>query len=356
MPQGDPRWLAHQNLRRCRLIAEILGGLGFIVDVGDARDARLAADHAYDLVLSDRGNPDAQYRLKAGGRTVFIGTTIEHSLHNRNLLRRHELLRQRRGQSIELRRRYEESLPLVAAADAILCVGNRRAAQTWRSRFAGPIYEFNNHPACELLPDSGAKDFAAARNHSLFFASRSQVQKGLDLLLEVFPKHPGLHLYVCSKFAQEPDFCDCYRRELFESPNIHPIGWVEVLSGRFSQLIETCGAVILPTCSEGQAGSVVQCMHAGLTPMVTREAGIDVEDFGVLLADDRLETLERAVLDFAQQPGDWHRSRSLLTRQVAAEKYSEAAFVRRWTDVLAEVTGSRLARSSTTGVIRSDAA
>jgi glycosyltransferase involved in cell wall biosynthesis len=182
------------------------------------------------------------------------------------------------------------------------------------------------------------------------------MQKGLDLLLEVFPKHPDLHLYVCSTFSQEPDFCECYRRELFETPNVHPVGWVEVCSPQFCQLIERCGAVIHPTCSEGQAGSVVQCMHAGLTPIVTREAGIDVENFGVLLADDHLETIERAVLDFARRPADWHRSRSLLTRHVAAEKYSETAFVRRWTEILTEVTDCRLGRASTAGEIWSEAA
>jgi hypothetical protein len=76
----------------------------------------------------------------------------------------------------------------------------------------------------------------------------------------------------------------------------------------------------------------------------------------VLLADDHLETIERAVLNFVHQPADWHRGHSLLTRQVAADKYSERLLVRRWREILTEVTSCRLTRSSTTGEIRSEAA
>jgi hypothetical protein len=95
------------------------------------------------------------------------------------------------------------------------------------------------------------KDFVDARKRFLFFATRSQMQKGLDWLLEIFPKYPDLHLYVCSQFENEPDFCALYRKELHETPNVHPIGWIAAKGPQYNQLMKTCAYVIHPTCSEG---------------------------------------------------------------------------------------------------------
>jgi glycosyltransferase involved in cell wall biosynthesis len=171
-------------------------------------------------------------------------------------------------------------MPAVRASHALVGVGNAHTIGTWAPVFEGPIYPFDTQ-ALEVpeLPGD-PKDFGAARRHYLFLASRPQIHKGLDLLLEIFPRTPDLHLYVCSDFKDEPDFCACFRRELFETPNVHPVGRVDVASPDFQALARTCAYVIHPSCSEGQAGAVTQGMHAGLVPLVTRESGVDTEGLG----------------------------------------------------------------------------
>ncbi len=49
-----------------------------------------------------------------------------------------------------------------------------------------------------------------------------------------------------------------FHRELYETPNIEAIGWVDVGSERFREIANGCAALIYPSCSEGQAGSVEQ--------------------------------------------------------------------------------------------------
>ena len=149
------------------------------------------------------------------------------------------------------------------------------------------------------------------------------MQKGLDLLLEVFPRLPDLHLWACGPFEREEEFCACYRRELYETPNIHPVGWVGVAEPQFAEIVRRCASVIHPTCSEGQPGSVVHCMHQGLIPLVTPEAGIDTEDFGVTLDSDDLGALERLIAEVAARPEAWHEERSRRTRAAAARVYDE---------------------------------
>jgi hypothetical protein len=78
-------------------------------------------------------------------------------------------------------------------------------------------------------------------------------------------------------------------------------------------------------------------MYSGLIPLVTKESGIDTEDFGITFADDCLEEIERVIVEVSEKPGSWHRERSIKTRVVSEEKYSEDAFMDRWRNMLAEI-------------------
>ncbi len=340
-PPDSPWFRGHQNRVRSVQLARLLGEFGYVVDVADALDVsegRFKPTRQYEVILSARSE-DACFhtRLTRGALRLFLATTASHPVHNRNVRRRLAMLSERRGCSIRHRRHYSEAMPFVESADAIIGVGNAAMLETWRAASRAKLYPFNNHGYDDTRFVFEAKDFSSARKNFFFFASGSQIQKGLDLLLEIFPRHPDLHLYVCSGFFREQDFCECYKKELFETPNVHPTGWIAVNSPRFYGMAQNCAYIIYPSCSEGQAGSVVQCMWAGLIPIVTREANLEVEDFGVLFANDSLAEIERVIVELASLPEDWHRERSLASRKAAEEKYSEAEFLRRWREILHEV-------------------
>ncbi len=334
----DPELLRHHNLRRCRQTASILGEFGYIVDVAHRRNLTPLKRRKYNLIINDRA--DLRGIDAFSGKdtiNIFLATSDNYVVHNRALRRRHELLFKRRGRRVQLRRTYPEVLPFIAESDAIVTIGNEFIMGTWREVSSAPIYSFNNYgfKETEFLLDS--KDFSTARKNFLFFASSSQVQKGLDLLLEVFPKHPELHLYICSEYEKEEDFCACYHKELHETWNVHPLGWVTVNSPEYNELVLKCAYVIHPTCSEGQPGSVVQCMYSGLIPLVTREAGIDTEDFGITFSNDSIEEIEKVIVEVSEKPETWHREHSIRTRKVSEEEYSEDAFIDRWRNLLAEI-------------------
>jgi glycosyltransferase involved in cell wall biosynthesis len=305
----------------------MLGELGYIVDAVDIRDRNFRSSKDFDLVICNRV---IDIPLTKDAIRIYLATTLYHNLHNKNLRRRHEALYGRRQYKVRVRRIYPEAMPYLTKSDAVIGFGNEFIMNTWREAFKGPVYPFNNYGFKETKFLFDTKNF-------LFFASRSQVQKGLDLLLEIFPKHPDLHLYICSEFEKEKDFCACYHQELYETPNIHPVGWVTVNSPEYDELVEKCAYVIHPTCSEGQPGSVVQCMYSGLIPLVTREAGIDTEDFGITFSDDSLGEIERVVVEVSERPESWHREHSIKTRKVSEEKYREEAFMDRWRAILDEI-------------------
>ena len=338
---------SHQNERQCKQIAAILGEFGYIVDVVDVRNTRFRPSRDYDIVISNKADRDPTSAFRADPMKIYLATTPNPRVHNANLKRRHDLLIARRQCKVMIRRRYPEVMPYVTKADAIIGFGNDLIMSTWKEVFDGPIYGLNIYGYKETRFPIEPRDFARARTNFLFFASKSQIQKGLDLLLEIFPRHPDLHLYICSLFKNEKDFCDCYHRELYETPNVHPIGWIRVNSDEFYELVQKCAYVIHPSCSDGQPGSVVQCMYSGLVPLVTREAGIDTEDFGMTFFDDSLEEIERLVVKISQLPENWHREHSIRTRKAAEENYSENAFTNRWRTILTELP-------SRSGVRRND--
>ena len=199
--------------------------------------------------------------------------------------------------------------------------------------FITPTFISINNYAFQDLPNP-ARDISKARYHFMYLASGGQIHKGLDLLLEVFAKNPHLHLHICAPFMEEKDFAACYDKELFHTPNIHPVGWVDVYGKKFAELCRKCAFSILPSCAEGQVGSVIMCMYSGMIPIISKACGIDTKDFGILLANCEISFIERVVNEVVEKPVSWLQEKSSLTREAALKDYSPEAFRARWREIL----------------------
>ena len=89
------------------------------------------------------------------------------------------------------------------------------------------------------------------------------------------------------------------------------------------------------SCSEGGGGSLINCLHAGLIPIATREASVDIDErYGLLLPEASVEAIQRAVRRLAALPADqlramsrgaWEFAQANHTRQHFAEDYERVA-------------------------------
>jgi hypothetical protein len=329
----DLRFLEHQNLKQNLQIASALGSAGYCVDVADVADRKFRPPRRYDLVVSHRVDlPDPRGMLDKAVR-VYLATGRSHVVHNRDIRARYQALVQRRGRAPDPPVPLTEDLPFVRQAHAITGFGNLGSLSAWADIADVPLFPFNNYGYDSTRSTIESKDFARARSRFLFFGSVDQIRKGLDILLEVFARHPELELYVCSAFMQEESFVRCYRQELFHTSNIHARGLIRVNSEQFYDLTRMCAHVVLPSCSEGSPGSVIQCMHTGMIPIVTRECGMELQGVGTLLPDDSPATIERVILESAARPEGWFRDQARRTRRLAIKGYSEEAFVLRWQEI-----------------------
>ena len=222
-----------------------------------------------------------------------------------------------------------ESNLAIECADLGTVLGNDYTLETYR--YAGkPLYRIPiSAPAVYDWPTG--KDFDVCRNRFVWFGSAGFVHKGLDLVLDAFAGLPGHHLTVCGPLDQEPEFCSAYRRELYDTPNIHAHGWIDVESESFHGLMRNTLGLIYPTCAEGGGGSAISCMHAATIPILPREASVDLGAGGVVLDNCSVERVQAVVRDLAHRPADeleglarsaWEQARNHHTRPAFAQAFA----------------------------------
>lgn len=326
LPPDDSRNVQFSNVGIARSIVRVLNELGYIVDVVEYTDTEFVPCREYDLFIGHGGHNFEFIAHNLSGDTIkiYFSTGLYWKEHNRREAERFSWLEERRGVRLPYDRwiYYSEEYAN-QSADGIICLGNQVAKESY-SEFP-LVINLNNAAYHEDRDDGVKKDFASSRNKFLFFSGGGNVHKGLDLLLEAFVGVDA-HLYICQDIR--PDFFEVYRHELEDYPNIHLVRWIVMRSPKFYELVNKCAYVILPSCSEGCAGSVVECMHHGLIPVVSREATIETGNYGVTLRTCSIEEIIEVVQDLSKHPAGWCEEMSRRTREVAVREYSVDAFLR----------------------------
>lgn len=329
---------SHQNQKQAVEMARVIGTFGYNVDAADFSNT-YALRHIkakYDLIIdiqtlrtpgfwSNNMNNDCKLVIYSTGSSVTFSYKQEH--------KRLDDLERRRG--VRLTPRSGNTKPereaIIETADAFWHIGNSYNIHT---------YEYLKLPPVYLIKNTGYKfgwlrnDIIRDKRSFVFFASVGQVLKGLDLLLEIFGREGfGCNLYICSAFMNEKDFCDEYRHELFERPNIFPVGFVDINGQKFREITEKCAYVIMPSCSEGIAGSILTAMSAGVIPIVSRECGF-YDDEVINLPDCRSETIEQYISEYSQKPDEWIKEHSEHSVNIVKARYSFESFGRSVNDAM----------------------
>jgi glycosyltransferase involved in cell wall biosynthesis len=332
LPDGRPLPHSHTHFWESREIGRILADLGFEVDVIQWSNTAFRPTVEYDLLVDVRLNLE-RLAPQVGPRCLKVMhvETGHPAFYNPAQLRRLEALERRRGIRLPPYKTIAENRA-IEVADAATILGNVATQETYR--FAGkPLYPVPiSQPVLYDFPEG--KDFDAVRRHFLWLGSAGMVHKGLDLVLELFASLPDFHLTVCGPVERERTFEAAFERELYRTSNIETVGWVDVASSAFTALARRTLGLVYPSCSEGQNGGTVTCLHAGLIPVVTRETGVDVDPgFGVVLADAEPETRRLVVFGLAGRPAaeleamarrGWTWAREHHTRESFATGYRRA--------------------------------
>lgn len=314
------------NAGIARSMIKVLVEMGCVVDLIDWNCMDFESGKRYDLFIGHAGaNWEYLSRNIVGDAVkIYFATGIYWKQFNRREMQRFDELERRRGVRLAYDRLIESSEEYACHdADGIICLGNKHALESYKQF---PIC-VNLNSACfeDNRGDPTAKDFESGRRHFLYLGSGGNVHKGLDLLVEAFTQLDA-DLWCAGRI--EPDFIRVYRDELELNPNIHLVGWVNLRSPRFYELMNRCNCTIFASCAEGSPGGVIECMNQGVIPIVSRDANIDVGEFGILLQDDSVEEIVRVVREVMAKPAQWHYAHSIRTRETVLTDYSPQTFER----------------------------
>ena len=323
----------HTNHFESLQIAQIFLELGYTVDVIGYENTVFRPAKQYQFFVAARTNLALiAQRLNTDCIKIAHFDTSHFASNNAACYRRVLELQARRGVTSTSIRVIEKNMALEYADYAVI-LGNDYTLSTY-AYGNKPMFALNV-PTPNVYPSPETKDFESCRKNYLWIGSSGFIHKGLDLVLEVFSQLPDFQLTVCgplAKWGKASQFCEQFHTELYETPNIKTLDWVDVGSPLFQDIANDCLALIYPSSAEGQSGSAITCMQAGLIPIVSYQSGVDVHDYGVMLADCSIKTIKSTIQRTSDLARDklakmataaWRQARSHHTKEAYQKRYRE---------------------------------
>jgi len=331
LKDNEPIPSSHTHFWESIQIAETFLGLGYSVDVISFRNKKFIPKREYSMFVSARTNFEKVAKSLNKDCIGIVHLDTSHWLFNNYAsYRRCIAAQRRRGASLT-------SFKLLEPNRAIECAG---FATMLGNNFTIGTYSFANKkilpvpvPACTTYQWTEDKDYKFCRNRFIWLGSSGLVHKGLDLALEAFAEMPDCHLTVCGPIKADKDFERIYYKELYETPNIHTVGWIDIQGPEFLDVIRNSMGLVYPSCAEGQSGAVVTCLQAGLIPIISQESGVDISDFGIILRNCTIDEIKGSVRKVSalsvkelamKARQSWEYARKYHTRENFSREYTEA--------------------------------
>lgn len=311
----------HSNFQEVREIARIFSDFGFNVDILHYLYDRKIDYTKYDVIFGF-GNPfENSFHANCDCIRIYYATGAHVCFQNHAELSRIKKLQDRKGKLLSPRRVVQNTWSAsTELCDAIISLGNEWTVSTYEQFFSGPIFNipvtsYNFYPSHKLN-----RDWNEAKYNFLWIGSGGLVHKGLDVCLDAFKMIPSVNFHICG--PKEDDFFKLYNEELTETPNICYHGFIDISSGKFKKIVEKCGFIIFPSCSEGGGASCITGMYTGLIPVVTKESSINTGNFGFLIADLSIEYLRQLIVGISQLEKKELVNRSNMVSQYCSEVHN----------------------------------
>jgi glycosyltransferase involved in cell wall biosynthesis len=348
-PTDPMQW--HSNAWENRRIAQTFLDLGYEVHAISTWNTTHKPSSDYSVLIDTRFNMERLAPLVGNGCVKIFHADVANTVFQ-NVAEQQRLLgiQERRGVTL-CPRRVEKPNRGMDTADCATVLGNQFTLDTLRYA-RKPLFPIPLSSSLNI-PWDPAKDFDKCRRSFLWIGSSGLVRKGLDIILEAFAEMPEFELYVCGAIGSlgarsgpgaqlmlEEDFEREYHRELYQTPNIHTVGWVDTAGPKFQNIAGQCVGMAYASCCEGQCGGVISSMHAGLIPVISYESGVDVHDYGFLFDSCSVPDVKRKLQEVADLPASELKARACRTWEYARTHHTRDAFSRSYRDAVETILSS----------------
>ena len=332
---GQPLPNTHSEFAESLEMAETFLERGYNVDVISFQNDTFVPKKDYAFFIDTRRNFQRLAPVINKNCVKIMHINAAHVLfHDAATVRRLLEVQELKGVTLRLRR-FEVPYFAIEQAHYATILGNEFTMGTYKFAHK-PLYRVPiTSPVVYDWPEE--KNFDACRKRFIWFGSGGLAHKGLHLVLEAFAQMPELELIVCGPIKDEEDFEKAYYKELYETPNIRTVGWMDISSPEFVALTNECLGLLFPSCSEGQCGSVVTAMNASLIPILSYECGVDVGDYGLILRENTIEEIKNSARLIAGLPASKLEHMARESWKYARENHTREAFGRKYRTAIDEI-------------------
>lgn len=324
----------HSNYWTCKEIVRLLNLRGYDVDIINWDNDTFIPKKKYNICIDLQRNLERlSPKLESSCIKVMFVLSSYPLFQNNAEKIRIKNLEKRRGVKFP-HKRYDLPSNNTKYVDFISGYGNETVHKTYPLKNKKIIHI--PIPAVETYEFPKNKNFNEARKNFLFFGGGGAILKGLDLVVEAFSVMPELQLHIIGPASYEKEFSKEYEKEL-SLPNIHRYprpkiskdGIITVGEKFFSEIANQCGSIIYPSASEGTSGAVIQAMHAGVIPIVTKETGLSENSPSVIIENPSVESIISLAQKISEaDPKTLHQisynSWEYVNKYHTKEKFSEA--------------------------------
>lgn len=326
----------HPNALELFTIVKVLSELDFRITIVDYRRKKISGN--YDLVI---GFGDCfEYAINNNiGKTYVNYSTGSPSIYQNKksieamgrFMSNHP--EQQPQSPCQYLRLTENIWPnQLISSDAIITIGNNYIKSLF-SRFHGSVYTI---PAiCFDIEVDITEDMEIERNSIIWFGGKGIIHKGLDLCIDAV-KNSKYKLYIAGPIDNEisifEDIISMY------PDNFKYIGFLDINSDKFIEYAKKIPYVILPSCSEGIATSVITLANNfGTIPIVSKECGIDYVRNVVRIESLTIESIKKSLCILDLSDNQEIIKNRIAIKKYFKEKYSITAFYSQFKKHLAKI-------------------
>lgn len=323
---NEPIPNSHTHYWESMQIVQAFKDLGYDVDVISYRNLSFVPNKDYQIFFSARTNFEYIAKQLPSSCTKIAHLDTSHWItNNHNAYARLLNLKNRKKVSLQNIKMIEANRA-IEYADIATILGNQFTIDTY-SYAEKPIYRIPIS-APSVYPWDEQKNFDACRKNYLWFGSSGFVHKGLDLVIDAFKELPDYNLTIFGPLKHEKEFVKAYHSELFETPNINAVGWIDVDSQEFLDYARNTVALIYPTCAEGGGGSALTCMHAGMIPILSYESSVDIPDCGFILKNHSIQEIKNTIQHVSSLPTNELETIAKRAWEYARKNHTRDSFAR----------------------------
>ncbi len=202
-------------------------------------------------------------------------------------------------------------------ADAIICLGDEKP-------FLERSLKTERLFPTAFIPNNKMDYSKRKKNTFVVFGTDGMIHKGVDIVFEVFERHPEWELYLCghdvTKGLKELGYKHI-------PSNIQDKGYLVPKTEEFNKVMEEASYVILISCSEATATGVLTCMAHGMIPIVTKGNGFEhFGDLCVFCDTYSIEAVEDTIKNTILKNVDNCLPKFMKVEDFAAKEFSLESF------------------------------